>query len=232
MAVRTRRTRGQAADEADKEDPDIKNVQTIGKVTEIGNVSPRPVSGVSLVCGLNGTGGGMPPGEFRKMLENQLLVDGVQNVKELLASPNYAVVLVSAVIPVGARIGDPLDIEVTLPAHSSTTSLRGGYLRECPLYEYDIKHYGPDIDKLTKGHMLASAQDGPLLVGFEDGNEEARDRKGRIWSRRYRTSTPRFVCTSRTSKRASRRPRPSPIESTSLSPMTPKSSTTCFRPGD
>src|ERR1700722_1937994 len=138
----TAQTRGQAADESDKEDPDIKNVQTIGEVTEVGNVSPRPVSGVSLICGLNGTGGGMPPGEFRKMLENQLRVDGVQNVKELLASPNYAVVLVSAVIPVGARIGDPLDIEVTLPAHSSTTSLRGGYLRKCPLSEYDIKHYG------------------------------------------------------------------------------------------
>ena len=120
-------TRGQAADENDKEDHDIKNVQTVGDVTDVGSVNPRAVSGVSLVCGLEGTGGGVPVGTFRMMLEKQLRVEGLQNVQELLDHPNYALVLVSAMIP-PARRGDPLDIEVTLPPQTKATSLRGGCL--------------------------------------------------------------------------------------------------------
>jgi len=176
-------TRGQAADEgeADRGERDIKNVQAIGDVTDVGNVSPKPVSGVALVSGLEGTGGGVPPGEFRKMLEDQLRKEGVQNVQELLSSANYTMVLVSAVIPVGVRRGDPLDLEVSLMPQSKATSLRGGYLRECALYDFDVKHNGQGGERLLKGHILAKAHEGPLLVGFGEGNEDVQLRRGRIW---------------------------------------------------
>jgi hypothetical protein len=172
----TAQTRGQAADESEREDPDLKIVTTIGDVTEVGPLAPRPVSGVGLVCGLEGTGGGVPAGDFRGMLEKQLQQEGVQNVQELLASPNYAVVLVSSAIPVGVRKGDPLDIEVTLPPQSRATSLRGGNLRECMLKEFNL-HHG---EQLQLGHTLAQAS-GPLLVGCGGANEEIHLNRGRIW---------------------------------------------------
>src|SRR5712692_10313785 len=133
-------TRGQSADEGEREkEPEVK---TIGSVTEVDNAEPIPVSGVGLVTGLDGTGGGAPPGGFRTMLEDQLKKRAADNgkelnAKEILASKNNAMVLVSALIPAGARKGDPVDIEVTLPPGSKSTSLRGGYLQFCLLYNYD-----------------------------------------------------------------------------------------------
>jgi Flagellar P-ring protein len=174
-------TRGQAADDNDKEDQDIKNVQTVGDVTDVGSVNPKPVSGVGLVCDLEGTGGGVPVGEFRTMLEKQLRQEGVQNVQELLDHPNCALVLVSTVIPVGARRGDSLDLEVSLPPQSKATSLRGGYLRACYLYESDVKQSGQSGKRLMLGHILAKAHDGSLLVGFGEGKEEVGVRRGRVW---------------------------------------------------
>jgi hypothetical protein len=175
-------TRGQAADD-NEHDKDVE-VQTIGDVTEVANVDPIPVSGVGLVVGLDGTGGGTPPGSWRELLEKQLRTLHVDNVKGVLASPNNALVLVSAVIPAGARKGDPLDIEVLLPPQSKVTSLRGGYLKECLLYNYaNARRLAPSLvsaDELVLGYAVARAE-GPLLVGFGDGDEAARLRQARIW---------------------------------------------------
>jgi hypothetical protein len=177
-------TRGQAADETDQDDRDIKAVKTIGDVTEVGPITPTQVSGVGLVTGLQGTGGPAPASDYRKMLEDQLHKQGVQNVKELLVSPNHTLVLVSARIPVGIRKGEPIDVEVTLPPQSKATSLRGGYLLDCPLRNYESTHNlskdNKDPGRLLPGHILANAH-GPLLVGLGEGNEEVRLRRGRIW---------------------------------------------------
>jgi hypothetical protein len=170
-------------DEEAARDKDL-GVRTIGDVTRVANATGAPVSGVGLVVGLEGTGGGTPPGSFRTMLETELGKRKVQHVKELLASENNAMVLVSAVIPAGAHRGDPLDVEVTLPPGSKATSLRGGYLMECDLIDYDAtKHLNPDFDggnRLLKGKVRARAR-GPLLVGLGDGDEAAKQRRARIW---------------------------------------------------
>ena len=63
-------TRGQAPDEGDSKF-DLKEVQTVGDVTEVSNAGPLQVSGVGLVTGLEGTGGGAPPGMYRTMLQEQ-----------------------------------------------------------------------------------------------------------------------------------------------------------------
>lgn len=173
----------QADEEADQEK--FAEVPTVGDVTAVANLQPTPVSGVGLVTGLDGTGGGNPPGHFRTMLENELRKRQVQNVKEVLESPDNALVLVSAVIPPGIRKGDPIDVEVTLPPGSKVTSLRGGYLQLCNLHSYNSTHsLKPDYqgsDKLLLGHILARAK-GPLLVGLGARSEdEGRLRKARIW---------------------------------------------------
>jgi hypothetical protein len=175
-------TRGQAADDSEHE-KDVE-VKTIGAVTEVANVEPIPVSGVGLVVGLDGTGGGTPPGSWRDLLEKQLRVHNVDNPREVLMSPNNALVLVSALIPAGVRKGDPLDVEIVLPPQSKVTSLRGGFLKECVLYNYaNARSLAPSVvsaDELVLGHPVGSAQ-GPLLVGFGDGDEAARLREARIW---------------------------------------------------
>src|SRR5262245_44718166 len=97
-------TRLQSDEEGDREKE--AHVQTIGDVTTVANAEPIPVSGVGLVVNLDGTGGGAPPGSFRRMLEDFLHKKKVENVKDLLASTNNAMVLVSGLIPAGARIDD------------------------------------------------------------------------------------------------------------------------------
>jgi hypothetical protein len=169
------------------EDPDREKdlaLKTVGDVTTVGNAEPIAVSGVGLVVGLDGTGGGTPPGGYRTLLEDRLVKSGVHNPKEVLASPNNALVLVSGLIPAGARKGDPIDVEVTLPPQSKVTSLRGGVLKECSLYNYSSTHQINPADtrgdRPLIGHPIAKAE-GPLLIGFGEGDETAKLKHGRIW---------------------------------------------------
>jgi flagellar basal body P-ring protein FlgI len=151
-------TRMQSAEESEREkDLDVHNV---GEVTEVANVKPTQVSGVGLVTHLGGTGH-TPPGQYRTMLEKYLLQNKIENPKAILDSPECALVLVNAWIPAGARKGDPLDLEVTLPPGSKATSLHGGYLQEFVLRDYNRTHnINPDFsgaDRLLQGHIRAKA---------------------------------------------------------------------------
>ncbi len=160
-------TRLQAPDEERDKETKEAEVQTIGDISSFANADPIPVSGVGLVIGLEGTGGGAPPGGYRDLLERDLQKAGVEHIKEILASPNNALVLVSGAIPPGAHKGDLLDLQVTVPGPSKTTSLRGGYLKKCYLYNYDsTKHLDPHYaggNQLLMGHVLAQAE-GPVMV--------------------------------------------------------------------
>jgi hypothetical protein len=180
VSPQTTRMQSPEAEDADK---DLK-VLTVGDVTDVTNVAPIALSGVGLVINLDGTGGGAPPGYFRTLLEEELRRRKVKNAKEMLDSPETAQVLVSALIPSGARKGDPIDVEVTLPPGSKATSLAGGYLTDCYLRDYNTtKGLRPNTDKpnaLLPGHILARAR-GPLQVGSGDGDEEEQMRKARIW---------------------------------------------------
>src|SRR5262245_49020001 len=174
-------TRLQAEDETERERYDVK---TIGELTQVANSDPIPVAGLGLVVGLDGTGSSPPPCAFRTMLEADLLKRGAENVKKLLSSSDISMVQVSAVIPPGAHKDDPIDVDVTLPPGSRTTSLRSGRLLTCDLFNYEaarnLSERAANSDAVFKGHALARAQ-GTLLVGFGDGDESARLKQGRIW---------------------------------------------------
>jgi flagellar basal body P-ring protein FlgI len=175
-------TRFQSDEDAEKDK--ALEIKTVGTYTEVANMDAVPVSGVGLVTGLEGTGGGAPAGGLRDMLEKELRVRGVPNPREVLTSPDCAMVLVSALVPAGTHKGDPIDVEIVLPAGSKTKSLRGGVLERCDLFTYaNAKELAPTLvsaDQIAIGHKIAVAQ-GPLLVGFQDGDEDARLRHGRIW---------------------------------------------------
>ena len=63
----------------------------------------------------------------------------IKHTADFLDPPDKScsLVLVNGLIPPGARKGDPIDIEVTLPAGTDTTSLKGGVLFECELFPYE-----------------------------------------------------------------------------------------------
>jgi hypothetical protein len=126
---------------------------TIGSKTSVGNTEPIVVSGVGLVYNLPGTGSGAPPGGWRMMLEHSLKKNQrlSGHIRELLDDPRRttSLVLVSAVIPPGARKGDPVDLQISLPDESRTTSLKGGILYPCELYTSD-----------TTGNIRSMVRDG------------------------------------------------------------------------
>jgi hypothetical protein len=163
-------------------------IETIRDKVTVGNAVPIPVGGIGLVVGLEGTGGDCPPDSWREILENELRKEGHQDTRKILTSPENAMVYVSGLIPPGTSKGDRIDLEVLLPRNSRATSLRGGYLHKCYLFNYDFaERLAPSADPngprgLLRGHPLVVAE-GNLLVGMghTDEDETASLKRGRIW---------------------------------------------------
>jgi hypothetical protein len=161
-------------------------VQTVGDVTKVGNADPVPVASVGLVVGLEGTGGDPAPDNFRTQLEDQLAKQNVKDIKRVLADPRHALVVVTALVPPGAAAGVPLDVEVSLPPHpGKATSLRGGRLLPCTLFNYNYtKNLEPGYagsNMALRGTPMVRCE-GPVLVGVGDGDEADRLKHGRIWN--------------------------------------------------
>jgi hypothetical protein len=170
-----------------EDDPDKYEVKTVRDWVMFDNTEPIAVAGVSLVTGLADTGGEAPPGDHRTMLENQLKKKGyaANDVKAILARKDASLVVVSGLIPAGAHKDDPIDLEVSLPPGSRTTSLRGGYLEPGQLFDYAVaEQLAPTFARgngnFVPGHALVEAK-GRLLVGLGDGEEAEREKHGRVW---------------------------------------------------
>jgi hypothetical protein len=177
-------TRLQSEDESDRVKIDI---DTVGKKVTFANADAMPVSGIGLVVGLDGTGGGAPPGGLRSLLETSLRQQGYEKVKDILDSNTTSIVLISGTIAPGAKKGDVLDLDISVPRDCKTSSLRGGRLIDCLLYNYaskkaiDPNYNGADAASVIRGHAVAAAK-GQLIVGFAEGDESGTLRSGRIWS--------------------------------------------------
>jgi hypothetical protein len=172
-------TRGQKEEESDH---DRYHVVTVGDKTTVGGAQPMQVSGVGLVVGLDGTGGEGGADGYRAMLMEELQKANYRNVKEMLRSPNNALVLVSAIIPPGAHKHERIDVDVTLPRGSKATNLRGGKLLLCNLRNYELaENLSPNASGLIPGHILVKAE-GPILVDVGAQGEDNGQRQGRIWN--------------------------------------------------
>jgi flagellar basal body P-ring protein FlgI len=168
------------------EDAEVKKdlaVKTIGDIADIRGVGPVQVSGIGVVAGLDGTGG-TPQGPYRQILEQALRKEKIEHVKEILDSPDNAMVLITAFIPPGARRGDRLDVEIVLPPGSKATSLAGGVLQMCMMRNHDsVKSLLPDYDgpdRALQGHVMAFAK-GPVMVGLGNGTSAGELKKGLVW---------------------------------------------------
>lgn len=189
-------TRSQAADDLG----DAEQLATVGSKTEVGNIEPIPVSGVGYVHNLAGTGSIPTADGWRSSLETALRRQKF-NPRELLddKSLKQSLVVVTAEIPPGARAGDPIDVAISLPAGSKTTSLRGGTLFPADLANAELaatareamQSQGIAVGKtpaatdstVLTGHRMGRAE-GTLVAGFDTvGKGEAGDgpRAARIW---------------------------------------------------
>jgi hypothetical protein len=148
----------------DPSDPDT--VTTIGAKTTVSNTEPLTVNGVSLVYNLAGTGSSPPPSGYRTMLEENLKRrkrDQAINTKQFLDNPakTTSLVLVSALIPPGARKGERIDVQITLPDDSKTISLQGGKLFPADLLTSDTT--ANVHSQIHNGN--AAAPSGRMLLG-------------------------------------------------------------------
>ncbi len=174
-------------------DPEKDSDATIGGKTVIGNTEPIAVSAVGLVYNLKGTGSSPQSDGWREQLEKNFKKRNL-NPKRFLEDPtkSTSLVLVSGVIPPGARNGDKYDLLITLPQGSKTTSLQHGVLDTCDLTNFEQisnlresiivagfnSNKGPQgADGLLLGGRLATGE-GTLVSGSvipvkQDTNGEA-----------------------------------------------------------
>jgi len=112
----------------------------------------------ALVVGLQNTGSDPPPSPDRAELVADMQARSVANPNQVLASPTTSLVEVVTYLPPAAQKGDPLDIGVSVPPQSDTTSLYSGWLMETRLKEKAVLG-----GQIHEGHVLALGE-GPLLV--------------------------------------------------------------------
>jgi len=122
---------------------------------------------VSMATGLSGTGEDPAPSPQRAALMDEMSRREVENPKQMLASPETALVLVRGFLRPGIQAGDRFDIEVRTSSRSETTSLRGGHLLETRLSEMAVLG-----DQVRRGHLMAVAQGAVLVDPTADSEEE------------------------------------------------------------
>src|SRR4029079_2367161 len=81
-----------------------------------------------------------------------------------------------AYLPPGVQKGDPLDVEVRIPARCETTSLRGGWLMQTRLRQMEVlggQMLRGNIDGLAQGDVLVDAV-------FDGTTDKVHETRGRI----------------------------------------------------
>lgn len=152
---------------------DVPNVLrgTIGAEASFRGIEPTLVSGLGIVVGLNGTGGGELPVSVSSTMEREAARNGIGkgaigaegelgpvSPQEFLRSPNVAVVIVEARIPPGTPDGTKFDVYVrTLPG-SGVSSLEGGRL-----WTTDLRIGPAAVFGAVKTRKLAEAS-GPIYI--------------------------------------------------------------------
>jgi flagellar basal body P-ring protein FlgI len=149
---------------------------TIGAEAAFRGVEPTLVSGLGVVVGLNGTGGGELPQSIMTTMEREVARNGIgkggavaetslgpMTPQEFLRSPDVAVVIVEARIAPGAPEGSNFDVFVrTLPG-SSVTSLEGG-----TLWTTELRIGPAAVFGAVKTRKIAEAR-GPVFINpFSD----------------------------------------------------------------
>lgn len=142
-------------------------VPMVGDYTTFTGLHRVVLEGVGLVVGLNGTGGDPPPSTYREALVDDMRRRNVREWKEILRSPDTALVVVRAYLPPLISKGEKFDVDIRIPGDTGATSLNGGRLMETILSETALVP-GQGV---MKGHVVAKAR-GPIMISPEEGDAE------------------------------------------------------------
>ena len=141
------------------------------------------VDGVGSVDKLAGTGGPADPSEFRDELIEDMKRHDIKDPNKYLELESNALVRVRALIPPGARRGDPIDIRVLAPDESQVTDLGGGWLLDTRLRRQIRLRQRMMQKSVHSGEVLAIAT-GPVVTrgSHNPGNEVANRIEGNVIS--------------------------------------------------
>lgn len=121
--------------DAKEEEARLRELLTVPKVPELirdaavpYGLQPLRIEGVAAVNGLPGTGGPSDPSPLRDQLLDEMKRESIRDPNLFLETDQTSVVKVEALIPPGARKGDPIDLRVTAPPQSRTRDLHGGWM--------------------------------------------------------------------------------------------------------
>jgi hypothetical protein len=157
-----------ASDEFDDDELTTKvAVPMVGDYTTFTGLHRVVLEGVGLVVGLNGTGGDPPPSTYREALVDDMRRRNIREWKEIIRSPDTALVVVRAYLPPLIAKGDKFDVDIRIPGDTGATSLNGGRLMETILSETALVP-GQGV---MKGHVVAKAR-GPIMLSPEEGESE------------------------------------------------------------
>ncbi len=137
-------------------------------ISSISGVRTNELVGYGLVVGLNGTGDGSNTAFTVTSMRNMLDKMGVEVSSASLKATNVAAVMVTAKMPVSAKVGSTMG--VTVSSIGDADSLLGGILLVTPLKGVDGSIYAVAQGALTVGGLsstgeAASAQKNIATVG-------------------------------------------------------------------
>jgi len=170
--------RGQSPDVKEYIDKSTKSsTRYVGDISGVNGLNYAKVEGIGLVAGLNGTGSDPAPSwQKDHLLDEMKLTREIENPNAVLASRDTSIVLVRAMMPPGAKKGDPLDLEVILPPNTETGSLENGILS--PVRMKPMAYLGR---RVREGKTLAIGM-GDVVVDsvFESRQDQANQIRGWI----------------------------------------------------
>ncbi len=155
---------------------DADNVRLVGDVASVLNNGAIRVEGVGLVVDLPGTGGDPAPTVYRAMLVDDLQKQNIDNIDEILAHKDTALVLVQGVMRPGVQKGDKFELELRVPSRSETKSLQGGRLMAVRMMQTAVVR-----GQVREGRLLARGA-GPVLVdpSIDSAKDSSSAARGRV----------------------------------------------------
>jgi len=148
---------------------------TVLEKAQTQNLSPLLVSNYSLVVNLDNTGDSTAPTPVREYIIKEMAKRGFGSAnapgmegldpEKVLNDKRVAIVRVDGLIPVGARKGQPFDVQVSAleTGNNSTSSLAHGQL-----YSVALSREGGDVrDPGQEANVLATVSDSPIFVNPE-----------------------------------------------------------------
>jgi flagellar basal body P-ring protein FlgI len=148
---------------------------TIGSEATLRGIEPVLVSGIGLVVGLDGTGGGPYPAAVQGTMERELAKQGMGKgnnngdifstltPQQILRRKDVAVVVVEAVIAPGSPKGSRFDLRVSALPGTSTTSLENG-----KLWTTDLRFGPPAVVGAQMARVVGQARGAVFINPFTE----------------------------------------------------------------